>query len=103
MDVAPDAPPAPNAPAELVLQNGRLSGARRALNPHVTVVGQSPGCDVRLDVKGVSPLHCLLVQTPAGLVLRDLQTETGTHVNGERVSLAPLRDGDVLAVGPVRF
>jgi pSer/pThr/pTyr-binding forkhead associated (FHA) protein len=91
------------APAELVLQNGRLSGARRALKPHVTVVGQAVGCDVRLDVAGVSPTHCLLVHTPAGLVLRDLHTETGTFVNGERASLHTLRDGDVLAVGPFRF
>ncbi len=102
-DVTAPGSDGPAAPAELVLQNGRLSGARRALRPHVTVIGQAPGCDIRLDVQGVSPLHCLLVQTPSGLVLRDLQTQTGTHVNGERVATCPLRDGDLLSVGPFRF
>jgi hypothetical protein len=96
--------PDPDSPkAELVLQNSRLSGARRALRPAVTTVGQAPGCDIRLDVRGVSPLHCLLVQTPAGLLLRDLHTESGTQVNGEHVSECLLRDGDVVSVGPFRF
>jgi pSer/pThr/pTyr-binding forkhead associated (FHA) protein len=90
-------------PAELVLQNSRLSGARRALQPHVTVVGQAPGCDVRLDVQGVSPLHCLLVQSASGLVLRDLQTDSGTYVNGERATERSLHDGDLMTVGPFRF
>jgi hypothetical protein len=102
-DAAPDPAASQPPPGELVLQNGRLSGARRALNAHVTLVGQAPGCDVRLDVQGVCPVHCLVVHSPAGLVVRDLQTEGGTYVNGERVTLATLDDGDVLAVGPFRF
>jgi hypothetical protein len=91
------------APGELVVQNGRLSGVRTPLRTPVTVVGRAQGCDVRLDVDGVSPLHCLLVHSPSGLVLRDLQSASGTHINGEPVALCALHDGDLLAVGPFRF
>jgi pSer/pThr/pTyr-binding forkhead associated (FHA) protein len=97
--------PDPAGPAgavgELVVQNGRLSGTRRPLAP-LTLIGQAPGCDLRLNVEGVAPLHCVIVQAPAGPVLRDL-TEAGTTVNGERVRERALRHGDRVAIGPFLF
>lgn len=94
--------PSPNV-AELVVQNGRLSGARRALTPPVTLLGRADGCDIRLNVEGVNPLHCTISHTPAGLLLQDLRSASGTLVNGEAVSLCVLADGDLITVGPFRF
>src|SRR5438128_2148030 len=94
-------PPPPGG--ELVLQNGRLSGTRTPLTVPVTVLGRAAGCDVRLNVDGVNPLHCVLVQGPEGLTVRDLGGETGTLVNGTAVGTALLQEGDTLAVGPFRF
>lgn len=91
------------AAAELVVLNGRLSGTRRPLTFPLTVVGRAAGCDVRLNVDGVEPHHCLLAFGPAGLTLRDLGGAAGTAVNGEKVSCAPLADGDELGVGPFQF
>jgi hypothetical protein len=91
------------APGELIVQNGRLSGVRTPLRSPVTVVGQAQGCDVRLDVDGVSPLHCLLLHGPSGLVLRDLQSVSGTCINGAPVAVCALHDGDLLSVGPFQF
>jgi hypothetical protein len=45
----------------------------------------------------------VLVQAPGGLVLRVLQSDAPTSVNGERISTCTLRDGDVVAVGPFEF
>src|SRR5947209_6107387 len=109
MEVTPSETPLgvadPAAPpqGELVVQNGRLSGARRPLNVGLTMIGRAEGCDVRLNVEGVSPLHCVLVHTPAGLLVRDLTSESGTLLNGDPVGLSVLRDADLLAVGPFRF
>ncbi len=106
----PNAPPlsgeaAPAAPAagELVVQNGRFAGARRSLSASLNLLGRSPGCDIRLNVEGVNPLHCAILPTPGGLVLRDLDSGTGTFVNSQRVTACLLADGDTLTVGPFEF
>lgn len=93
----------PSAPAELVLQNGRPDGSRRAVTAALTLLGRAPGCDMRLNAHGVSLQHCALALVPEGLVLRDLESESGTLVNGERVTACTLRHGDVVSVGPFQF
>jgi hypothetical protein len=94
--------PPPGA-AALIVQNGRLSGARRALALPLTLIGEAAGCDVRLNVNGVNPLHCAIVQVPGGLLLRDLGSEQGTYVNHEKATTWPLATGDVIGVGPFLF
>lgn len=88
---------------ELILLNGRQSGMRRPLNGPLTLLGRSPGCEVRLNVEGIQPVHCGLVHSPDGLVLRDLCGMGGTLVNGEPASNCELHDGDTLALGPFHF
>jgi hypothetical protein len=91
------------SPGELVLLTGRLAGTRKPLSVPLTSVGRQPGCDVRLDVEGVEDLHCVIVCGAQGLVVRDLHSEAGTFLNGERVQNRPLLDGDLLTVGPFQF
>jgi hypothetical protein len=92
----------PTPVAELVVLTGRLAGTRRPVQNHLTFVGCAAGCDVRLDVDGIQPLHCLLVSGPRGLLVRDLETAQGTFVNGERVTVCPVQDGDVLSLGALQ-
>src|SRR5690242_15786560 len=89
--------------AELVVQNGRLSGARRPLDAPITLVGSDESCDIRLNVEGVAPQHCVLARTATGVVIRDCGGESGTLVNGVAITLHQLSDGDLLTVGPFRF
>jgi pSer/pThr/pTyr-binding forkhead associated (FHA) protein len=88
---------------ELIVHNGRQSGTRRPLAGLLTVIGRAAGCDVRLNVDGINPQHCLLVATAAGLIVRDLNSDQGTLVNGERIVSCALHDQDVLSVGPFQF
>ena len=83
----------------LVLQTGRQAGARRPLGVPTTFVGRGQGCDIRLNVDGVDSLHCLLVSSPDGVQIRDLDSADGTYVNGTRTEQALLRDGDIVKVG----
>src|SRR5882724_11554841 len=106
MDLRSDPPtPAKPTPAtgELIVQVGRQAGTRRPLNAPLTFIGRAPGCDLRLNVEGVSPLHCLIVQSPTGFLVRDLDSAGGTFVNGKRVANQAVGDGDTLAVGPFLF
>ena len=98
----PTAPPA--GPGELVLQNGRQAGSRRALLNPATFLGRESSCDIRLNVDGVDPLHCVILCGPDGIEVRDLNSMMGTFVNGQRVEqMMLLSDGDVLKVGPFQF
>jgi hypothetical protein len=96
-------PPVPAGPGELVCENGPQPGSRRALIFPLTLIGQSPDCDIRLPAGGVNHHHCAIVLGPSGLVLRDLSSSSGTMVNGEPVGTRALRDGDVICVGPFQF
>ena len=51
----------------------------------MTLVGRKEECDVRLDHKSVSKMHCVIVKTDGLLLLRDLGSTNGTRVNGQRV------------------
>lgn len=88
---------------ELILLNGRQSGARKPLAGTLTLIGRAPACEMRLNVDGVQPLHCALVHTPEGMTLRDLGGTGNTLVNGEPAVAGPLHDEDVLTVGPFHF
>lgn len=93
----------PTMLGELIVQNGRLSGTRRALVSPLTLIGRDPACEFHVNVDGVKPLHCAIVHGRAGFFLRDLGGEASTLVNGEAVQETPLQDGDVLTIGPFHF
>src|SRR5262249_1397995 len=105
MDVPmlPPLPGQPRSPGELVVQNGRLSGQRKALLDPRTLIGHAPGCDVRLTSDGVEAVHCAIVQDRDGAALIDLGSASGTKVNGSPVTVQRLADGDVIEVGPCQF
>ncbi len=94
---------APAGPGELVLQNGRQAGTRRALRMPATFLGRDTPSDIRLNVQGVDPIHCVVLCGPAGIELRDLNSVNGTYVNGKQVEQALLKDGDQIKIGPFEF
>src|SRR5262245_33193830 len=69
----------------------------------ITVVGRKDGCEVHLNHKSVSKLHCVLVKTDGLILLRDLGSTNGTRVNGKRVRRAALLPNDLLNVAGFGF
>lgn len=88
---------------ELIIEDGPQSGLARALIGPVTCIGRAEWCDLRVDAAGVSAWHCVVARTDSGLVLRDLQSEIGTQVQGQPVTTCHLQDGDLIQIGPVRL
>lgn len=88
---------------ELIVQNGRHRGMRRTLGQPTTFLGKANYCDVRFNAAEVSPNHCVVIHSGTQLLLRDLDSVTGTFVNGKRISQQVLRDGDELTIGPFQF
>src|SRR5437764_1666009 len=69
----------------------------------LTLFGRDEDCDVRLDHKSVSKLHCVIVKTDGLILLRDLGSTNGTRVNGQRVRRAALLPNDAVGFGTVKF
>jgi pSer/pThr/pTyr-binding forkhead associated (FHA) protein len=73
------------------------------LTKDVTLFGRDDDCDVRLNQKGVSKLHCVVVKTDGLLLVRDLGSTNGTRVNGQRIRRAALLPNDSLSIANVSF
>ena len=65
----------------------------------VVRIGKENGCEAQLDDAHVSRRHAEVRITTDGVLVRDLGSRNGTHVNGVAVKEALLRPGAVITVG----
>ena len=91
---SPDAPPS-RAPR-------RRRRRRRKRGPgEPRTIGRSSKCDIVLKRGKVSRRHCKVIPTDDGYWLRDLDSQNGTWIEGERVDRVKITTGDRFAVGNV--
>lgn len=86
--------------ARLVSADG---GPSIELTKDMTLFGRDEDCDVRLDHKSVSKLHCVIVKTDGLLLVRDLGSTNGTRVNGQRVRRAALLPNDQVSIASCKY
>lgn len=82
----------------LVAQEGPLKGQRWQLTQTI-VLGREPSCDVVVADRQISRFHARITPTAEGIILEDLGSKNGTHLNGVPLT-APvvLQDGDLVSV-----
>lgn len=97
-----DEPFLPTEPA-LIVTVGNTARKHRSLKRPVVVLGRAHGCDIGLSAPDISSVHCVIYQGPSGLCLRDCQSRSGTHLNGQPITEEVLHDGDTIQVGPFSF
>lgn len=80
-------------------------GRRIPIRKTVVFIGRHPDCDVVLSRSlKVSRRHCCLALVDNKLMIRDLGSTNGVHVNGQRIKREEvLRLGDEIVVGDVPF
>ena len=79
----------------------RLGDERVVVDRDRFVLGRSAR-DAHFPLRdgGVSRQHAIVERVPGGWVIVDMASTNGIHVNGVRVTRAPIRAGDVLDIGP---
>lgn len=94
-------PHLPSVEAALIPLDGEGAGAHQIGNR--LRIGRAPDNDLCLDVSSVSRHHALVVRVAGGAIIEDLQSANGVWVNGHRIRQARLADGDIVALGILRF
>lgn len=87
----------------LVVIRGTNAGSRFALDPAVTTIGRHPDSTVFLDDVTVSRRHAEIRAEGGSYRLSDAGSLNGTYVNGDRVDIHELVEGDQLQVGKYRL
>jgi len=64
------------------------------------LIGRSTAADIVLTHRLTSRQHAHVCREGEGWVLVDLQSTHGTFINGDRVDRRPLRNRDVICLGP---
>ena len=85
--------------AKLVLSSGGSIVQQCFLDEERVSVGKDPGNQVVIDDPAVAMEHAAITPVGNDHILEDLQSETGTFVNGTRVSRHILQHGDVMEFG----
>jgi hypothetical protein len=68
-----------------------------------TRIGRADDNELMLDTPSVSRHHAIVIASPRGVFVEDLNSINGMYVNRKRVRQARLVDGDLLALGGVTF
>lgn len=102
---APSLPPAPRPGPQTRLrftfQSGTRSGASLELAGAVIRIGRAEGNAVWTPQdRIVSAQHAKIVRLTDAFVLIDLESTNGTYLNGRRIERTPLRDRDLVGLGP---
>lgn len=94
----------PTRSARLVQQNP-IEGvpSEIVLNRDATLIGQGKECDAIIPHVSLSRQHVRIEKRKQGYVLFDLQSQTGSYVNGRRVVENLLKEGMKVRIGEVEF
>lgn len=85
---------------------GNSAGQEIPIKEPIYLIGRADECQLRPKSAHISRRHCEILQQDARATVRDLNSRTGTWVNGIRIPIdhkVELRTGDQLKIGPLEF
>ncbi|HSF81669.1 MAG TPA: FHA domain-containing protein [Anaerolineales bacterium] len=86
----------------IIAQVGPLNGQRWSLRTRL-VIGRDQQCDITIADRQVSRQHAVLTPTKEGILLEDMDSKNGTHVNGNLIQQPILlQDGDLLQIALIQ-
>ena len=82
-----------------VIESGPKAGARYGLEAALTNIGRHSSADIFLNDVTVSRQHAQVERVGTRYQVSDSGSLNGTYLNGARIELGELEDGDILQVG----
>ena len=79
------------APGEIILTHDDM------------LIGRGQDCDIIIPHVSVSRAHARVKWSRQGYILFDLQSKTGTYVNGRRIEENLIKKGWIVGIGEVEF
>ena len=89
--------------AKLVILNQGMTGRSHDLTVDRTTIGRVDDNTFHIQDASVSSHHCEVHLRGAEILIRDLNSTNGTFINGEKISEAVLKSGQVLRFGQVEL
>jgi pSer/pThr/pTyr-binding forkhead associated (FHA) protein len=89
--------------ARLFIKTEGCGSQALELRPGVNTVGRSPDCDFVIDHPTISLIHCELILSTDGVILRDCNSTNGSFVNGDPALEASLLPGQTVTLGDVEL
>lgn len=66
-------------------------------------IGALESCDLMLDHDSISEIHAMVLLSPLGIEVTDLNSTNGIFINGLRTLKTNLHEGDTLTIGGLHF
>jgi pSer/pThr/pTyr-binding forkhead associated (FHA) protein len=92
-------PAARGGTPSLVFVRGTHAGQSIALLPTTLTIGREHDNNIEIKDAEVGRYHARIIHERGRYVLEDLDSSTGTWINGQRTRRAVLNQGDVIRVG----
>ncbi len=87
--------------ARLVVIHGESMGLCVELIDKPVTIGRASGCEMQIDHRSVSRMHCTVWCEQGQFHVRDLGSTNKTLVNEHAVDKSELKDGDTIAIGEI--
>ena len=91
---------------QLKVVTGGQAGKLIAVKHDKFLIGRSDECHLRPKSESISRRHCAIIHKDGRVLLIDLKSRNGTHVNDKKLDPAKakiLKDGDQIRVGKLEF
>jgi pSer/pThr/pTyr-binding forkhead associated (FHA) protein len=95
--------PRPRRAHVLELSKGKGIAPRVELKGERLVIGRAENVDIVVESEEVSRQHARFVRLDDEYQIEDLDSRNGVYLNGLKVHLATLREGDELQLGDLVF
>lgn len=88
---------------QLRILSGKKAGAVWSARRFPVRIGRAAATDLQLEEDGIWDQHLILTFEPQNGVSACTQGQALARVNGEPVAQTPLRNGDLIELGPVKL
>ena len=87
----------------LLITNGVQEGRALRLRPGINRIGRSVDTHFQVPDPSVSSVHCEVILSDTGVVVRDLNSTNGTFINGVPLQEGTVGPGQVLQLGNIEM